>query len=528
MTHDQKIAADQTSLQAGQIRFFDNFLPKLVAGPYSITVSQTIEGDELEPPPFVRRQEFIVDAPRFVLSEEEVHSVYPPPNIQAHYQGVLPQVVLRKRNLPWEREVYQQDYSYRAPWIALLLFEADEIILAEHELSAALRTRAVSRFTKELFASEKLPATYLPPQIKPIPETDPESCYTIDLDKNTFLQLAPRLDELPYLTHVREVNTEEKEFLGMHADGWFSIVLGNRLPKTPPPIPAGSQEALEGKNFVRNIAHLVSLEGFTGYLAESPEGVYQQNLDNSSYERVRLASLASWEFYCKPPVESFTKIMDRLGTAMLKVKDTASLENEAVEAALSGGYVPLQYHTRIGEQTLAWYRGPLLPVIQPDDSIEDDTFFSAEAGLIYNQETGIFDASYATAWQIGRLLALSDAHFAESLLSWKRTATRKISEFLERSQLEADHSQMPTDDPFDPKKIKALLSPDFPMNTFFKHFLEQVTMAEKYFNKLRHPDAQIDAELKDFPGIITPKTYEELFQLGKELQQALVDELLSK
>ncbi|MEO1628933.1 MAG: hypothetical protein AAFV25_27550, partial [Bacteroidota bacterium] len=433
MMDDANFVAEQSSLEPGQIRFHDNFLPKLPAGPYSINVEQKLKGDGLTEKHFSRQQDFIVDGPRFVLGEEEVHSVYPPPNLQAHYQGVLPQVVLRKRNMPWERQVYSGSNKLPTPWVALMLFEPEELLVDDAPSSAVLRTRAVSRTSEEMLQPGN---DYLPPVLTASPQTDEASCYCIDLDLTTFLALAPQLDELPYLSHVREVNTGDKEFLGMHADGWFGIVLGNRLPKVPAQTATDPQEELEGKNFARNIVHLVSIEGFSGYLAQNPEGVYKENLESGRFHKVRLASLVNWEFYCKPPEESFLKIMDRLGTGLLKVADTDGLSNEAVREALEGGYAPLQYNTRIGEKTMAWYRGPLLPVIEAGGKMENDTFFSAESGLIYDTDNGLFDASYATAWQIGRLLALSDAHFSQGLLNWKRMARKKISEFLTRNELQ--------------------------------------------------------------------------------------------
>jgi hypothetical protein len=40
--------------------------------------------------------------------------------------------------------------------------------------------------------------------------------------------------------------------------------------------------------------------------------------------------------------------------------------------------------------------------------------------MIYDVKTGLFDVSYAVAWQIGRLLALSDTGFAVGLMKWKQ------------------------------------------------------------------------------------------------------------
>ncbi len=94
-----------------------------------------------------------------------------------------------------------------------------------------------------------------------------------------------------------------------------------------------------------------------------------------------------------------------------------------VTGALNEGYVPLAYEMRSGERTAGWYRGPLLPVrTKPAQSTAPARapFESAEAALIYDSRTGMLDVSYAVAWQIGRLLALSSPQFASSLSRWRQ------------------------------------------------------------------------------------------------------------
>lgn len=519
------LAEDQTDLKPGQIKFYDHFLPKIGAGAYQISIEQSMEGDGLDRKSFQRDQQFIVDAPRFTLQEDEIHSVYPPANIQANYEGVLPQIVFRKRTLPWERKLPEDQNAFQTPWVALLLFEAEELLVKPKEDTAAarealekktLRTSAISRKVSEVIDP---PQDYLKPKLSSL-ITDEEDCYAIDITIEDFMALLPKYDELPYLAHVREVNTDQKEFLGMHADGWFSVVLANRLPKTPPSISADSMEALRGDNFVRNIAHLVSVEGFADYLKS---GISLP----ANAKKVRLASLASWEFYCKPPEESFIKLMEKVDTGMLKVGNTENIEHEQLKNALDGGYVPLQYHTRIGEKTMAWYRGPLLPVITKNDQLQNDAFFSAESGLVYDSNTGVFDASYAVAWQIGRLLALADPHFSRSILDWKRLANYKIQEFLERKQKKSiQEPEMAA--LMDADEIRRIMSPEFPMETFYQNFVAQLEMAKTHFNKLISDKDLIDKELAEFPGILDEETYQNLFEEGKDLQEAIMTILFNQ
>lgn len=502
---------DETDLKPGEIRFYDNFRPKIAAGSgYMIEVEQLIEGDGLAPQSFTRAQKFEVAGPRFCLPEGEIHSVYPPPNINDDYDGVLPQIVFRKRQLPWERSA-----DGKTPWMALLLLDEAEIIVPEGS-DGVSRTRAVSYKTADVIAPKE--EDYLKP-ILTDELSDEENCFAINLSKENFLAIAPRFEELADLAHVREVNTDHKEFLGMHADGWFSILLSNRLPKTPPELASESIEAVKGAKFARNIVHLVSLEGFTEYLKMNldPESEHHKTLEQA--EHVRLASLASWEFYCKSPTEGFAELMENLESGMLKSHLAGRAADSFVNDALEGGYVPLQYHTRMGEQTMAWYRGPLLPIMTEANDAGEDVFFSVESAQVYDEQTGIFDLSHAAAWQIGRLTALSDAHFAQTLLEWKQLTGRKINEFIARQEIEAKKTPAAralTREDTDVHEIKKLMGADYARSVFFEGFLGKLETVKEAFGELNFVADQIDKALAGFPGILDRKDLENMLQDGQE------------
>ena len=62
---------------------------------------------------------------------------------------------------------------------------------------------------------------------------------------------------------------------------------------------------------------------------------------------------------------------------------------------------------------------------------------SADAALRYDYQTGLLDTSYAAAWQLGRLLALQNTHFAKSLYRYRnqerrRAKTTLLEEGIER------------------------------------------------------------------------------------------------
>jgi len=459
----------KTHLEPGEIQFFDNFLPKLAAGTYEISVKTTTnipleekekEKGKIEKIIFNREQELIIESDPFRMGIEDIHSVYPPANARGEFKNTLPNIVLRKRSFPWERDIFNDN---TLPWVALLVLEEDELledILVENELEDGVleikdrtSTGAYVRPIKEL----KEPGDkFVKPDLSHLPNepTDEEqqkinkkednekapkitSCQTIDITWETFKAIVPRKEELKYLTHVRAVNTGDKELLGMHADGWFSVVVANRFPK--PMDESEKDKPVEERKHARNIVHLVSLEGFQEYLIES-----KMPRDN---KKVRLASLASWQFYDFSAKEDFCTLVKGLN----KTEDTEEEKNQLLKMpfemnnvetgvksylseVISGGYVPLQYNMRLGEKTMAWYRGPLTPVMTED--LKLPIAFSAESNLAYDEDKGLFDVSYSVAWQIGRLMALSDKYFSSNILRWKQRAHQLENKMNDRKGVE--------------------------------------------------------------------------------------------
>lgn len=380
------------------VTFYDNFVPSLKAAQYTITVSQSLTVDATQTaqdggnpdipaqPQPAATQTFKVRGPRFVIDPADVHRVFPPPNGVGKYDEHLPMIVLNKRALPWERTMelsVADPQSY--PWMALLLFSDDELLTPQPASASASAppagsqqnpTRAASFLLNDVVVSPSAskitttgpPAGILGPTLRLEDDEDPQKtfCNVIDISADTFAQLLPSGNDLRFLAHVRQVSTENKEPLNMTHDGWFSVVLSNRFG-----IPAADSSSTVGQ---RNIAHLVSLEGFESYLGTDAP------LKPNGHQKVRLISLYSWVFNCLPdPQENFRELVLNLisagseqGTDLLlrlPLPSDASAESDAETTALTrlqNGYIPLSYLTQTGEQTFAWYRGPLAPVATAD------------------------------------------------------------------------------------------------------------------------------------------------------------------
>ena len=96
-----------------------------------------------------------------------------------------------------------------------------------------------------------------------------------------------------------------------------------------------------------------------------------------------------------------------------------------INHALQMGFAPINHDLRNSDTTISWYRGPLVPMSYAKSMSYTD-ISCADAALRYTPETGMFDASYAAAWQLGRLLALQDQAFAQALFRFRTDYQRWV------------------------------------------------------------------------------------------------------
>jgi hypothetical protein len=421
------------------IRFFNNVLPALEAADYALAVRQDVtETGSATIPAFNASRNFSVVAPRFALPSADVQSVFPPGN--GVYDQNLAHIVLTEPLLPWERLITQGDDSTKkTPWMALLVLRPDEIVAPQ---GAATQTGAGTYAigpdpnNAQRLVLSPIDGQTLGPAIGPL-VGDATTCAAIDLTTQTFTQLVPRLAELPYLAHGRDVEPVMPLKVTEIAvqDGMFSIVVGNRFPQAAPAPPPGTAPTP-----LPYVAHLVSLEGFAPYLVDAPAWP-------AGIKKVRLVSLYSWSFATLPAQGNFAALMLNLTAGQAKGGDGLRLRLtpnvvpappagsplDLAQRALGQGFAALQYDTRAGDQTFAWYHGPFVPhPLAPFAA--HAPFPSAAAATIYDPDSGTFDLSYAAGWELGRLLALSDGAYTSNTLATQRALRRTVNLLRERTR----------------------------------------------------------------------------------------------
>ncbi|MFF3115535.1 DNRLRE domain-containing protein [Kitasatospora sp. NPDC057904] len=429
------------------VSFYDHLDPKATAGIYTITVEHRLTKDgvriDTETDPLPKASDrYEIRAAQFVLDPSSVHAVFPPPGAVGRYRHVLPHVTLSRAILPWERQLLGLAAA-KPPWLALLVFGPGEID-DDPDAQGEFTTRPISELR------DPGRDTTGPELSGDIDGDNP--CRTIDLPVDLFHGIVAREDELHHLTHMRDVRTapQRRDNGEILTEGEYAVVAANRFPRTP-----GSYAV-----------HLVSLEGWLGRLAPG-------SLPGKA--KVRLCTLWSWSFTNDPdgtldPAGLLRNLVapghtdpESLALRLAPPGDPSD-DPEAAHARtrLHHGYTAVAYRTLAGEDTYAWYRGPLTPLTAPALPVEavEGPHTTADHALIYDREYGLFDVSYAAAWTLGRTLALADPDYSGEVVQARRELGNRAAALLARSTDPARAAADPAE-PAGTAALRELAAPGF-------------------------------------------------------------------
>jgi hypothetical protein len=455
------------------IEFVAYHQPALLDGEYVMLVKQQVQidgkfgwgNDQWTTAPSTKLQ-FAVAGPRFNFEPDLIQSQFPPPKSTGRYYSVLPHIILNRTTLPWERTIDNSVASQTQNpkgWMALLLFDnkADQgapqvsNVTVDNllEIYGASGTPAGQpEFVKVL--KRDAPGQVGQGELKLEVAQHPQDRLTvIDVPKQLLYEIMPSEEDLAFLNHVRI----GQDAIDPTKTAEYPVILCNRLP-APGTGEVGTQSTV----------HLVSLEARKPLL----DALKNKPQDNNS---VRLISLASWSFSTLHSDRTFSSWVKQAWCPDDQRTDNTSSTckpgvihtlrmpanaNTDAERFVSQGYVPLKHKTRQGNHTVSWYRSPLVPGPVPDAKLALPVRTSDEL-LRYLNDVGMFDTTYAAAWELGRMLTLRSKKVSVSLFNWKRAHAQQLR------QVESAISHLP----FAPDYS---IAPDFPaeVSQWFQELLK--------------------------------------------------------
>lgn len=450
MTNSSPSASGTVSPADELVTFIQHDLPGLDAGEYQLTIAQQVNdsgGKPISDDSLSQTYTFAVVGDRFRLKDPAgtLYSVFPAPNASGEFSAVLPHAVFTRSTFPWIRyPTNEEPFTPPAPgqdtdadvptWLTVLLLDEDDAAafpgLALPPASATLG----DLYPPSLVSTSTLGSNYsyfhdaTAVALAPGDQLT-DTIQVLDAPLGLFWKLAPTVDDLKLMAHVRRVGLTDKATMGGVSDvgeplGTFSIVFGNRFPQA----------------HKKTYAYLVSLEELEDFLPTGdgtpPEG---SGLDPDL--SLRLAVLSSWTFYSTGEPAAFVDRVLALNGARPGEEapyTTPRLpyagNDPVVGPALEMGYVPLNHQVRTGEQTVSWYRGPLVPYAITEPRVRVPVA-SPDQATVFDPTTGMLDVSYSAAWTLGRLMALQDTGFSTALYNWRIGLTQAVVDQVENEIL---------------------------------------------------------------------------------------------
>ncbi len=405
----------------GKIQFIQKHEPSAKDGDYEIQVTQTLTstGKISSGNTFTSEKKyFSICGDRFTLDPQHIGAVFPPEGSLGEHSNVIPHISFKRSTLPWERAINGTSTYSHVPWMALLLFHPDE------------KPGPVTLKLKDLSDTASYTAKFPSFTIGKTGHEDDNVC-VIDVPCSLLKKILPTWEDLAFMAHVRQGKDESDKPEGEE----LAVVIGSRL--------AGAGTT--------STAHLVSLEN--RYNSDGTFN-YQQAEDTG---KIRLVSLKTWCFTCLDEKQGFKGLLENLNKAEtddpdrpLHTDNTLRLptnSNTHAEDYLAMGSVPAAHFMRRGDQTVSWYRGPLITGPNNDTAAAAGLGLPAHCAdqlLLYDDAVSMFDVSYAAAWELGRLLMLENKNVSVNLFNWKRhhARTQKVLGIAEQIK----HGHLPSYD----------------------------------------------------------------------------------
>jgi hypothetical protein len=452
----------------GELRLRSSARPPLEPGGYELRLNQEISegGQSLGALQGVVRH-VELSAPRFNLPAAELHSVFPPPNAVGAFDNRLAQVALRRRTLPWERRADAGDQNPPVPWLALVLLADGEAnflsgIAIEDAVPAEVGTRLGVTETGTCDALEvsdevlkqAFPAREEVELLCHVRQVNLEDSEFAGTDDDGFLavvvcnrlprpgrrygayliSLEGRLDALPPRGSAAPSETVGGETVYDVSPVQLQAVSYLANPGATLKLSATEQPALEATGATKSISQWnVSSAIPTAAPADAEPALPVASLSQAFLQHAvdftalhaeigepepeleRFVVLQHWSFTCAEGGD-FQTLMSKLHVGLLGTPP-ADEPPPGYEVA-DTGHTVIDHVTRRGDPARAWYRGPFVPreVTRPAAG----TPYRAADKIRRVAEDGREDLSIAAAFELGRLLALSDERFLSLLQAWRR------------------------------------------------------------------------------------------------------------
>ena len=480
-----KESPSDTQLNPGEMRLRSFYTPGLQPGNYKISAKQNVSVENEGPILLESDASFNIPYPSMSpLDLNLVHSIFPPPGISAP-NHILPHIVFNDPHLPWQKMLKTNASTLekhelqmlnakdrRIPWLAVIAFEQDEVVLVESDGGPYRSGPAFP--DSDVTGKDKVNYLLMEKQLFRDLFTDPDG--TINLTR------------YGYFAHVREVNIEHmtdlrNDFAEDLDSGTFSVLFSHRtgpfLGKDAPVKPC--------------VVHVVALDSVV------------DPFNDDEPERFRVVTLFSWTYDCLPPATiTFKDTMKAVGEnsgplrAPKEILDLQS-HDSPFRKRLEEGYTLVRYRVQTGEETVALMRGPFTPLgVTNEERWFNVQSNSGEDLQIIDNSLGIIDISYCAAWQIGKALAIADQAFSAALLRIRGYLHNSASEARKRTKMTQRYKDSSSDEVIDRLKstLDAIATFEWKSGRAIKRYSRLQLVQTRYLQIVEDNDIDRSKDLK--------------------------------
>jgi hypothetical protein len=350
--------------------------PALPAGSYTAGSSQKLvaqtphDGDQTIP---VDDTEFHFDivAPRYVMPPDQILSTFPPATSQGDWRERLPQIVLRRRTLPWERNPDPKVLPENAPpWLAL-------VVLADGE----------GRLSTDVDVAQCVTSG-----VKLDDDADVPRGKYLEVTQDIVEKVFPCRDELDLLCHVRKVDLADTELALGTDDGFMAVIIANRLPQ-----PAVPKTKDADATPLKYTAYLINLEQqLDKLLPTEPNPVF-------AFNALQATKFINADFLAPAPNATLDELAMGIGPGVqqfAKGKAAGTTKKVTQAAAITSNEL-ITYGTGKGVEKAAssWATGP------------------AKTGSVVSQDLAVA-GGFKVGLNEGVLVTLSPVYRFPVLVSW--------------------------------------------------------------------------------------------------------------
>ncbi len=329
-----------------------------------------------------------VEGPRWAMEPSELFGAFPPANAIGPFASRLPQAVLRRKTMPWERSPLTDP---GLPWLAL-------VTLADGEATFHSNVDP-----KDAYTAGRAPATAV------AASNGQGGANAIEVNNTVIQRAFPARSELHLLCHAREIDLSATEYGSsdyVDDDGIVSVVLGYRLPLPataygvylislegqhsalratggPSQGDVGFGHVFEAEILAADIPR-VAVDG-SGASSGGASGVTGSSSGSNTFTDVKAVRhdvdwgaldalldtrtptstfpvLASWKFECSDDGLDFDGYMRDLDVALVSHRAPDAAEPDRRQPVTLGtGHARLASTSRRGDPQVGWYRRPLTP-----------------------------------------------------------------------------------------------------------------------------------------------------------------------